>query len=171
MKRIILALLAGGTVFGIVWGAAANLNVGGGTAATGQGNIDPCGDITGSTYILESQSVVTFGDDIVGNLGNVGPADITEFKAVNIETSADCNLINAFIEVRNGSNVTIASGTCQMSGDGTPGSGPEDDGLGYDELSPADNVPGCTISVGIDTTGPDDLPNVADAEFLVVTET
>jgi hypothetical protein len=117
---------------------------------------------------------VTAGDDIAGNVGNNGPADITEFFAVNIETTSDCDSINAFIAVYDGEGGTgnvIASGSCQISGDGVPGSGPDDDGLGFDELSTGDNVPGCTALVGTGTVADDDLPNVADAESIVVTTT
>src|SRR3990172_2262677 len=145
MKRLALALLVGGVVFGTVWGLASTLNVAFLTAATGSGDVGSCGDVTGGTFILESQSVVTSGDDLAGALGNVGPADITEFKAVNIETVPGCDKINAFVEVLDGSGSVIASGNCQISGDSDgstdPGDPPEDDGLGYDELGTADNLP------------------------------
>jgi hypothetical protein len=173
MKRIFVAAAAAALVFGSVWALAATLDVGFGTAATGTGDVDKCGDVTGSTYILESQSLDTAGPDLAGGLNNVGPADITEFKAVNIESSTDCDMINVFIEVHDaddgGGNV-IASGTCQISGDGAPG-GVDDDGLGFDELGIDDNVPGCTAIVGSDTLADDDLPDVVDAESLVVTMT
>jgi len=143
-----------------------------GPGPCGEDTIPPaCGDITGSTFILESQSVLLAGPDVVGGLGEVGPADITEFKAVNIETVPSCNQINAFIEVRDAAGNVIASGSCQISGDGTPTTGVDDDGLGFDEAGTADNVPGCTAIVGIDTLEDDDLPDVEDAALLVVTET
>jgi hypothetical protein len=135
--------------------------------------------VTGSTYILESQSIGFAGDDIVGSLGNLGPADITEFKAVNIESVPDCDQINVFVAVYDGEGGTgnvIASGSCQISGDSTgtggdPGDPPEDDGLGYDELGTGDNVAGCTAVVGTDTGIDDDLPDVAAAQSIVVTMT
>lgn len=173
MKRWIVAAAAAAMVFGSVWALAATLNVGFGTAATGNGDIGKCGDVTGSTYILESQSLVTAGPDVVGGLNNVGPADISEFTAVNIESVADCDQINVFVEVHNGENGNgdvIASGSCQISGDDAIG-GIDDDGLGFDELGTDDNVPGCTAIVGNDTTSDDDLPDVAAAESLVVTMT
>jgi len=178
LKRIIVALALSGMVFGAVYALAAVLSVDFGTAATGTGDIGSCGDITGSTYILESQSVVTSGDDLAGGVGNVGPADMSEFKAVNIETVPGCDGINAFIEVHDadggGGNV-IASGSCEISGDSDgitdPGDPPDDDGLGFDELGTTDNVPGCTAFVGTDTTSDDDLPDVAAAESIVVTTT
>jgi hypothetical protein len=174
VKRIFIAAAAAAIVFGGVWALASALTVSDATAATGNGNVASCGDVTGSTFILESQSVVTIGDDLVGNLGNVRPADISEFKAVNIESIAACDQINVFVEVRageNGMGAVVASGSCQISGDGTPGSGAEDDGLGFDELGTSDNVPGCTALVGNDTLADDDLPNVLAAESLVVTMT
>jgi hypothetical protein len=178
LKRIAIALALSGVVFGTVYALAATLNVGFGTAATGTGDVGSCGDVTGSTYILESQSIGFAGDDIVGSLGNLGPADITEFKAVNIESVPDCDQINVFVAVYDGEGGTgnvIATGSCQISGDSDgvvdPGDPPEDDGLGYDELGTGDNVPGCTAVVGTDTVLDDDLPDVADAESIVVTMT
>jgi len=173
VKRILIAAAAAALVFGSVWALASTLDVGFATAATGNGDVAKCGDVEGSTFILESQSVVLSGPDVVGGLNNVGPADISEFKAVNIESIADCDQINVFVEVRDdedGTGDVIASGSCQISGDGA-GGGVEDDGLGFDELGTGDNVPGCTAIVGDDTTSDDDLPDVADAESLVVTMT
>jgi hypothetical protein len=174
MKRVLIAALAAALMFGAVFAVASTLDVSDATAATGNGDVAACGDITGSTFILESQSLVTAGDDLAGNLNNIGPADISEFKAVNIESVTECDMINVFVEVRDGENGAgnvIASGTCQISGDGVVGSGPDDDGLGFDELGTGDNGPGCTAIVGNDTTADDDLPDVVAAESLVVTVT
>jgi len=162
MKRLAVALAVGGVVFGAVWAVAATMNVSGATAATGTGDVAKCGDVTGSTFILESQSDTLTGPDTFGPVGTFGVADITEFKAVNIETIADCDKINAFVEVRDGSGNPTASGSCEIN---------LEDGLGFDEAGTGDNVPGCTAFVGTDTLANDDLPDVALAEDLVVTMT
>jgi hypothetical protein len=162
MKRLAVALGVGAVVFGTVWALAATMDVSGATAATGTGDVAKCGDVTGSTFILEGQSDTLSGPDLFGPVGTFGVADITEFKAVNIETVADCDHINAFIEVRDGSGSPIASGNCEVN---------LEDGLGFDEASASDNVPGCTAFVGTDTVANDDLPDVAPAVQLVVTMT
>ena len=164
MKRILIALGVGVAMFAIV-AYAASLNVGFGTAATGQGEVDKCGDITGSTYILKGWAVADGpgGDDYMYDDAN--PNDITKVTHVNIETSADCNQINAFIAVKDGGGSILATGFCQISGDGVQTTGPADDGLGYDEgFNSGDNVPGCTAVL-------DATIDVSAIEFLVVTET
>ena len=55
MKRLAVALAVGGVVFGAVWAVAATMNVSGATAATGTGDVAKCGDVTGSTFILEPE--------------------------------------------------------------------------------------------------------------------
>jgi len=166
MKRFIVALLVGGVFFGAVYGLASTLNVGFGTAATGNGDVASCGDVTGSTYILEGQSI-NFPD--AGTVTVTGtPEDISQFKAVNIETDSGCDQINVFIEVKDGENGTgntIFSGGCEVHANG---------GLGYDEDNGAsnDNTYGCTVvSSTIDFVGDDTFPDVVDAESLVVTMT
>ena len=165
MKRILLGLGVGLAMFAVV-AFAATLNVSGGTAATGQGPVDFCGDITGSTYILKGWGVASgpSGDDYMYDDPGI-PNDITKAIAVNIETSADCNMINAFVAVKTDGGTVLGSGSCTISGNGTALSGTPDDGLGWDEgYESTDNVPGCTALL-------DSEVNVSAIEFLVVTET
>ena len=83
--------------------------------------------------------------------------DITKFTAVNIETDGGCDEQNAFIQVKDGGGSVIATGSCVIQDDG------ENDGLGWDEAAPGDNVGGCTALVT--------PANVSAAESLVVTIT
>ena len=171
MKRLIVALLVGGVVFGTVWGLASGLDVGFGTAATGTGDVGSCGDVSGSTYILEGQTITTAGNDTVTG----DPTDIAEFQAVNIEVDDDCDEQNAFVQVfdgENGTGTAIATGSCTIHNGDNPdivGDNADVDGLGWDEGSTSDNVGGCTALVGTDTGGDDDLPDVFAAESLRVT--
>ena len=165
MKRLILALLVGGVFFGAVYGLAATLSVGFGTAATGTGDVGSCGNVTGSTYILVGQSIGASGqDDVVTG----DPTDVDHVKAVNIETDGACDEQNAFVAVKNAGGTTFATGSCVIedadpAGDDIDADG-FNDGLGYDEASPGDNVAGCTAALS-------GLVNVADIWFLTVTMT
>jgi hypothetical protein len=164
LKRIIVALALAGMVFGGVYALAAVLSVGDGTASSGSGDIGEGCSVTGSTYVLEGQTVGT-GDD-GGDIVTGTPTDISQFTHVNIETSGCDFPLNVFIEVKDGNGGTgntIASGTCEIrDGDGTDEAG--DGGLGADEDDDNDNVEGCTA-------GPFAPADVVDAESLVVTET
>lgn len=165
MKRIIVALALSGMVFGAVYALAATLTVGGGTAASGTGDVDPCGNVTGSTYILVGQAISASGqDDIV--MGD--PTDVDHVQAVNIETDGPCDEINAFVAVKNGAGAVLATGSCVIedadpAGDDIDSDG-FNDGLGFDEAGASDNVAGCTAVLS-------GTPNVADIEFLTVTMT
>jgi len=167
MKRILIALGVGVAMFAIV-AYAATLTVSTPVAATGGSEIANCGNVEGSTFVLESQAMTFTGADTAGNIGSNGTADITEFWAVNIEVPSSCGEAggignNIFVEVKTGSGGSvIASGFCQAN---------NNDGFGYDEASTTDNTPGCTAVVGDDTSADDDLPNVSDAWYIVVTET
>ena len=163
MKRLIVALLVGGVFFGAVYGLASTLIVGFGTAATGEGDVGSCGDVTGSTYVLKGQGVADGpgGDDYLFGF----PTDITKATHVNIETVAGCDQINAFVQVEDIGGAVLATGSCQISGDGVQTTGPADDGLGYDEgFNSGDNLPGCTALLSAEV-------DVADIESLVVTMT
>lgn len=165
MKSVLLALLVGAAIFGTVYGLAATMSVESGTAATGQGEVIKCGDVTGSTYILVGQSIAASGqnDTVTGNASNIEHA-----FAVNIETDGPCDEINAFVAVKNGVGAVLATGSCVIQ-DATPGGDDinadgYNDGLGFDEASGADNVAGCTAVLS-------GTPNVADIAFLQVTTT
>lgn len=163
MKRIVLALGVGVTLFAVV-AYAATLSVGFATAATGQGDVGSCGDVTGSTFILVGQviSASSGPDTVTGD-----PTDIEHAYAVNIETVAGCDQINAFVAVKNGAGAVMATGSCEINaGPGGPNGGTANDGLGFNEASTADNVPGCTAVFGGGAT-----PNVGDIFFLQVTMT
>ncbi len=162
MKRVILALVVGGAIFGTVYGFAAMLDVTTSTAASGTGSVVKCGDVTGTTFLLVGETVSngTGGDDYVSGTAT----DIVHVQAVNIETTASCNDQNAYVAVKNAAGTTLATGSCTISGDGTPGSGPADDGLGWLEAATADNVPGCTALLN-------GTPNIGDIAFLTVTMT
>ena len=162
MKRIILALGVGVALFAVV-AYAATLSVGFATAATGQGDVGSCGDVTGSTFILVGQSIAASGqpDIVTGD-----PTDITHAYAVNIETVAGCDQINAFVAVKNGAGVVMATGSCEINALAGPNGGTANDGLGFNEADGSDNVPGCTAVFGGGAT-----PNVGDIFFLQVTMT
>jgi hypothetical protein len=162
MKRLGIAIVIGLIAFGTVYAAAAALRVEGATAATGRGGVESCGDVTGSTFVLEGQELVTSGADTAGPFIDGVAADITEFQAVNIETVADCEQLNAFVQVKDAQGKVIATGACAIDADG---------GMGFDEANGVDNVPGCTAIVGNDTVADDDLPDVEPAVDLVVTMT
>jgi hypothetical protein len=140
---------------------AATLNVGFATAATGQGDVGKCGDVTGSTFILVGQVIsASSGPDTVTGT----PTDIEHVIAVNIETVADCDQINAFIAVKNLAGAVLATGSCEINAAGGPNGGTDNDGLGFNEADIADNVPGCTAVLS-------GTPNVADIFLLAVTMT
>jgi hypothetical protein len=161
MLRKIAALAVAGVLAASVYAAAAVIgNVSGGTAATGAGDVDSCGDITGSTYILHGAG---FTGDNAGGHGNQDnsvmintPSDITKASMVNIETVADCVNINLYVQLQNGTGGNLDGvGFCEVTSTG---------GFGFNELSPGDNVPGCTVVLTHSVA-------VADIEKLVVTQT
>ena len=167
MKRILIALGVGLAMFAVV-AYAATLNVGFSTAATGTGPVGSCGDVTGSTFILVGQAISASSQpDIVTGT----PTDIEHAYAVNIETVAGCDQINAFVAVKNSAGAVMAIGSCEISAGATspgpggpsgPNGGIDNDGLGFNEGSPVDNVPGCTAVLS-------GTPNVGDIYFLQVT--
>ena len=152
MIRKLAALMVGGILAAAVYGAASTLIVSSGTAATGQGDVDKCGDVTGSTYLL-------YGTGISGQTATVvtgTSSDVTKVTWVNIETSSDCQNINVFVQLKDwGGSYLDGTGFCEVTLSG---------GLNYDEDDSTDNVPGCTVLLS--TPVP-----VADIEFLVVTMT
>jgi hypothetical protein len=162
MRRILIASAVGIALFAIV-AYAATLNVGFATAATGSGPVGSCGDVTGSTFILVGQSIAASGqnDTVTG-----APTDIEHAFAVNIETVAACDQINAFIAVKNSGGGVMATGSCEINAAGGPNGGTHDDGLGFNEAGTGDNVPGCTAVFSGGAT-----PNVGDIYFLQVTMT
>ena len=161
MFRKVAALAVGGILAASVYGAAATIgNVVGGTAATGQGSVASCGDITGSTYLL-------YGTGISGNnAGGHGdqdntvvintPSDISKVTRVNIETVGDCVDINFYVQLKDGGFGNLDGiGFCEVTSTG---------GLGFNEASSDDNIPGCTVDLSVPV-------NVADIITLVVTQT
>jgi hypothetical protein len=160
MRRILIASAVGIALFATV-AYAATLTVGFATAATGTGPVGSCGDVTGSTFILVGQSISASAQpDIVTG----APTDIEHAFAVNVETVADCDQINAFVAVKNAGGAVMATGSCEINAAGGPNGGTHNDGLGFNEASGADNVPGCTAVFSGGAT-----PNVGDIYFLQVT--
>ena len=161
MKRILLALAVGVALFAVV-AFAATLNVTDSTAAAGRNVVASCGDVTGTTFILEGQGIAAI-DGATTLTGS--PSDIAEFKAVNLEVTEDaCNRINAFVEVRTMGGVSIFNASCEVHDDG---------GLGFNEAVAGDNPDGCTalLVAPVDTPGIEDFPDVAPAATLFVTMT
>jgi acetyl-CoA carboxylase carboxyltransferase component len=153
MLRKIAALAVGGVLAAAVYAAAATIgNVSDGTAATGSGSVASCGDITGSTYLL-------YGTGITGQTSTVlinTPSDITKVTRVNIETVTDCININFYVQLKDGGGSNLDGvGFCEVTASG---------GLGFNELSSGDNVPGCTVDLNVPV-------NVAAITTLVVTQT
>jgi acetyl-CoA carboxylase carboxyltransferase component len=161
MLRKIAAVAVAGVLAASVYAAAAVIgNVSTGTAATGSGDVDSCGNITGSTYILHGAG---FTGNNAGGHGNQDnsvmintPSDITKASMVNIETVADCVNINLHVQLQNGSGGNLDGvGFCEVTSTG---------GFGYNETNAGDNVPGCTVVLTHSVA-------VADIEKLVVTQT
>jgi len=166
MKRFIVASITAGVVFGSVWALAANLNVGSATAATGQGEVVSCGDVTGSTFILLGRSVLNAGQNASNPSVETGIAtDITKTTGVNVEVPESCIVqegegdaldTGATLDVQVKAGATIVgSGTCEVQSHA---------GLGTSAENGSDNVPGCTVTFA----GPTDI---APIDALVVTET
>jgi len=161
MKRIILTLAVGVAMFAVV-AYAATLIVGSGTAATGQGEVAKCGDVTGSTFILQGQDVNpktgTFPTDPGDAVLSGTPTNITRTTQVNIETGVDdsCVGININVQLKDagGSNLPGATGSCEVFDGG---------GLGFDEVSAGDNTDGCTVDLAVSQ-------DIAPITALVVTE-
>ncbi|OGN85316.1 MAG: hypothetical protein A2X23_10500 [Chloroflexi bacterium GWC2_73_18] len=152
MIRKLAALMVGGILAAAVYGAASTLIVSSGTAATGQGAVDNCGDVTGSTYLLYGTGISgqTF-TEVTG-----APSDITKVTWVNIETGSECYNINLFVQLKDGSeNPLDGVGFCEVTATG---------GLGWNEAWNGDNTYGCTVALSTPV-------NVSAIEFLVVTET
>jgi hypothetical protein len=166
MKRFMVATAAAGLVFGSVWALAATLNVAPGTAATGEGVVSSCGDVTNSSYVLVGRIVTGSGASPAdGSVESGQPTDITKVYGVNIEVPGGCIVAEGEngspdsgtqlnVQVRNGADLGVA-GSCEVQSDG---------GLGLKELDPTDNTPGCTAWFSAAT-------DVAPITGLVVTET
>ncbi|MDO8611396.1 MAG: hypothetical protein Q7R32_01070 [Dehalococcoidia bacterium] len=167
MKRLITALLVGGALFAAAYAAAAVLDVGFGTAATGEGDVDACGDITGSTYILQGQDVTpktgTFPTDPGdASLTDTSPTNIARTTQVNLEletSDGDCAGINLWIQLTDigGGDLADAFGTCEVF---------EGGGLGFDEVGTGDNdteIDGCTVDLAVSQ-------DIADIYDIKVTE-
>jgi len=161
MLRKIAALAIGGVLAASVYAAAAVIgNVSDGTAATGAGDVNSCGDITGSTHILHGAG---FTGDNAGGHGNQDnsvmvntPSDITKVSMVNIETDDGCIDINHYVQLQNGTGGNLDGvGFCEVTATG---------GFGFNELSHTDNTAGCTVVLTHSVA-------VADIEKLVVTQT
>ena len=154
MFRKVAALVVGGLLAASVYGAAATISdVSTGVAATGQGDVVACGNITGSTYLL-------YGTGISGQTATVEidtPSDITRVTRVNIETDPSCVQNNLYVQLKTGPSGSLLDciGFCQVTASG---------GLGYNETDATDNVAGCTVDLSTPV-------NVSDIFTLVVTET
>lgn len=152
MIRKLTALIVGGILAAAVYGAASTLIVSSGTAATGQGDVDKCGDVTGSTYLLHGTGISGQTNTVVTGT----PSDITKVTRVNIETDASCEDINLFVQLKDGGGSNLDGvGFCEVTLTG---------GLGFDEAGSGDNVPGCTVDLSSEV-------DVSAIEALVVTET
>jgi len=129
MKRLIVALMVGGALFAAAFAAAANLNVTNSTAASGDGAVLSCGDVTGTTFILYGETINEPGAStyLTGN-----SSDPRYAIAVNIETGdlSSCDQQDVFVLVD-----SMGSTPCTIHAGG---------GLNYDEASKADNNYGCT---------------------------
>jgi len=127
MKRLIVALVVGGMLFAVAWGAAASLNVDWATGASGTGTVGSCGDVTGSTFILYGETINSPGGAtyLTGN-----STDPRYASAVNIETVEACGQQDVFVLVDG-----TGSTPCTVHAGG---------GLGWLENAVSDNLPGCT---------------------------
>jgi hypothetical protein len=162
MKRILIASAVGVALFAIV-AYAATLTVGSGTAATGNGDVASCGDVTGSTFVLMGQDVnpktgafpVDPGQAV---MTDTTPTDITKTTQVNIETGVNdsCVGINVNVQLQgpDGNNLPGATGSCEVFDGG---------GLGYDEVGTSDNTDGCTVDLAASQ-------DIAPISEIVVTE-
>lgn len=152
MIRKLTALMVGGVLAAAVYAAASTLIVSDGTAATGQGDVNSCGDVTGSTYLLHGTGISGQTSTVVTGT----PSDITKVTRVNIETVGGCVDINFFVQLKDGGGSNLDGvGFCEATLTG---------GLGFDEASSTDNTPGCTVDLSTEV-------NVSAIEFLVVTQT
>jgi len=118
------------------------MSVGSGTAASGNGDVAKCGDVTGSTFILKGQDVNpktgVFPVD-PGDAAQSGtPSDITKVIQVNLETDGACVGINLTVQLQgpDGTNLVGGTGSCEVFAGG---------GLGFNEVSTGDNTDGCTV--------------------------
>lgn len=144
MKRLIVALLVGGAVFGTVWGLASTLQVTFLTAATGEGDVGSCGDMTGGTFILQGQDVNPKTGPSGGFAALSGsPTNIARTTQVNLEFDGNCDegiQVDIHLTDINGADIPGAFGTCQVWAAG---------GLGFDEVGIGDNTDGCTVDLNV----------------------
>ncbi len=152
-KRLLLALLAGGMVFGIAFAMAAALDVTDGTVASGEGDVHNSGcAVVGMTFLLHGQGIAYAGDPPAAYLSPETADDIQDVIGVNLEFNDDCNYgefgVNVFAQPTDAEDEPIFVGPispCSVTLKG--GLGPDESAAGV-----GDNKPGCTVgwSVSID---------------------